>query len=140
MFRFSPTQFAAFIADEARDVLNEHPMVQFNATLDIATKVKDEAARLCEAITKIVEASQNLSDKCHTLQLHTVARTEEATHAEFEDAKQGPHEGTLSIADRLQGERKIESFDGNADMAAKIAALEQDLDQATPKSAPRGFK
>ena len=89
--------------------LNEHPMVQFNATLDIATKVKDEAARLCEAITKIVEASQKLSDKCHALQLHTVVRTEEATHAESEDAKQGPHDGILSMAERFKGERKMDS-------------------------------
>ena len=112
---------------------NDHPMVQLNAILDIATKVKDEAARLCEAITKIVEASQKLSDKCHALQLHTVVRTEDATHAESEDANQGPHDVTLSIADRLKGER-VDRFDGNAEMKAKIAALKEELNQATPKS------
>ena len=62
-------------------------------SVSVATKVKDEAARLCEAITKIVEASQNLSDKCHTLQLHTVARTEEATHAESETQSKDPTNG-----------------------------------------------
>ena len=113
---------------------NEHPMVQFNAILDIATKVKDEAARLCEAITKMLEALQKVSDKYYTFQLHTVARTEEAIHSESEEAKQGPDEGILSIADRFQGERKMEGCDGSADMAAKIAALEEELDLVTQKS------
>ena len=85
---------------------NQHPMDQLNATLDTATKVKDEAARLCETITKIVEASQKLSHKCHVLQLHTVVRTAEATHAESEDAKQGANDVTLSMADRFRVERQ----------------------------------
>ena len=38
---------------------NQHPMEQLNATLDTATKVKDEAAKLCDTISTIVEAAQS---------------------------------------------------------------------------------
>ena len=48
---------------------NQHPKDQLNGTLDTATKLKDEAIRLWETITKIVEASQKLSNKCHDLQV-----------------------------------------------------------------------
>ena len=75
--------------------------------------------------------------------MHTAVRTAEATHAESEDATQGAHDAILSTADRLKVERQIHSSDGNADMNATIAALEEELDQATPKSptfSPRGRK
>ena len=115
---------------------NQPPMDQFNATLDTATKLKDEATRLWETITKIVEASQKLSDKCHVLQVHTVVRTTEATHAESEDAKQGAHDVILSMADRFKVEGQADRLDGNAAMKAKLAALEEKVDQARPKSPP----
>ena len=66
---------------------NRHPMEQLNETLHTATKLKDEAAKLCETISKIVEAAQKLSDI-----VHTVVRTAEAIHAESEDATQGAHD------------------------------------------------
>ena len=119
---------------------NQHPMDQFNGTLETVTKLKDEAARLWEAITKIVEASQKRSGKCHALRAQTVIRTTEATHAESEDAEQSAKDEMLSMADRLSIENQ--QFDRQiAAMTTKIGALEEELYQAaqkSPQSSPRG--
>ena len=111
---------------------NQHPMDQLNGTLDTATKLKDEGTRLWETITKIVEASQKLSDKCHVLQVQTVVRTTGAIHAESEDAKQSANDEMLSMADRLKIENQ-RFYVETAAMAVKTAALEEELDQAAPK-------
>ena len=118
-------------------------MEQINETLDTVTKLNDEAAKLCEQIGKIAEAAQKVSNKCHEIQVQILARTADVTRAESEDAKQGAHNPILSMADLFKVEREIDRSDGNADMNATIAALEEELDQATPKSptsTPRGRK
>ena len=102
----------------------------------MVTKLKDEATRLWETMTKIAEASQKLSDNCHALQVDTVVRAAEAFHAESEDAKQSANDGTLSMADRL----KVENPQLDVEIAAvtaKTAALDEEFDQASPKSPPR---
>ena len=68
--------------------------------------------------------------------MHTVVRETEAIHAESEDAKQSANDETLSMADRL----KVENLQLDAEIAAmkaKTAALDEELDQSSPKSPPR---
>ena len=85
---------------------NQHPMAQLRGTLDTATKMKDDAIRLWESLTNIVEASQKLSNKCHDLQVKTVVRTAGATHADSEDAKQSTNEELMAMADRIKLDNK----------------------------------
>ena len=103
---------------------NQHPMCQINGTLEIVTKLKDEATKLWETMTKIAEASQRLSDNCHALQVDTVVRAAGATHPASEDAKQSAQEGALSMADRLKGEHPQIGME-TAAKTAKTAALEK---------------
>ena len=109
---------------------NQHPMGQFRGTLETASRMKDDSTRLWESLTKIVEAAQELSDKCHDLQVKTVVRTEGASHPSSEDAQPNTNEETMAMADRIKHDSQ------KADIG-KEQATREEFDQAALNSAAR---
>ena len=112
---------------------NEHPMVQILATLDAATKLKDQATLLWEAMTEITEAARTLSSHCHKLQVETAVRSEGATRHHSEDAKISQQGALMSLADMLQ---ESQTKAGRLKKLDKAQAIEEELDQASPRSPP----
>ena len=47
---------------------HEHPMDQFQATLETVRKSKEAAGQLWQSISRGADTTQQLSDKCHDLQ------------------------------------------------------------------------
>ena len=103
-------------------------MDQLRGTLETATRMKEDSTRLWESLTKIVEAAQELSDKCHDLQVKTVVRTEGASHPRAEDAQPNTNEETMAMADRIK-------FDNKKADVGKELATQEERDQAAPNSA-----
>ena len=66
---------------------NQHPMDQLRGTLQTATRLKEDFKRLWESLTKIVETAQELSDKCHDLQVKTAVTTTGASHPSSDPTK-----------------------------------------------------
>ena len=107
---------------------NQHPMDQFRRTLEAATRMKDDSARLWESLAKVTQMAHDLSYKCHELQVKVVVRVPGANRPSSEDAQPNTKEETMTMADRIKQESQ-----------KAVMGLEQDaqeeLDQAAPTSA-----